>query len=379
MSEQIAKRIEKELGIDNLAQVLAEKLSGSDLHSLLLSVLKLKIERMETARLIDLSPVTNVCNLDARLFNKIESIAYETASIFESIELSPLGPLGAVSLLTGLDQSNVLSTIRAFECASDPTIGLALECARRRKNIKDKKQTTRLSTTQRVVRFPLPKNPAFTSHFKLFCLVSAGRDLGSFAFETAALAEHIDFYLSFLNHLSAHGFSFNDIEVELSDTRVISHLCSIYKIDQDEIRKTVRANNSESATKILEKYPDIWPQYVTKPQEELAQYNLPKHLLMQLDLIEETVCSQLQEKHNNVKFHFNLHRLTGLGYYHGGPCFHIKMKNNSGDSFAVSDGGMVTWTQTLLANNKERLATSAIGIELLCRMFRIDSTQISAN
>lgn len=379
MSDQIAKRIERELGIEDLAQVLANKLSGSDLHSLLLSVLKFRIERMETAKLVEPSSVTGVCNLDARLLNRVEKSAYDTASKFEAIELSPLSPLGAVSLLTGLDQSNVLSTIRAFECASDPTVGMTLECARLRKNLNDKNQTTKLCTAQRVVRFPLPKNPAFTSHFKLFSLVSAGRDSGSFAFETAALFEHIEFYLSFLQKLSTSGFVFKDMEVEISDTRVISHLCSIFNIDQDEIRKSVRANNAQSATKILEKHQNIWPKTVSNPAKELAQYNLPKHLQMQLDLIEQSVCIPLKAEFKNVNFHLNLHRLTGLGYYQGGPCFHIKMKNNSDESFAVADGGMVTWTQKLLGNGKERLMTSAIGIELLCRMFHTGSVQISTN
>ena len=36
----------------------------------------------------------------------------------------------------------------------------------------------------------------------------------------------------------------------------------------------------------------------------------------------------------------------------------------------LADGGFVDWTQTFLADRKERLMTSAIGTELLCRMFR---------
>ena len=106
-----------------------------------------------------------------------------------------------------------------------------------------------------MVRFPLPKTPGFTAHFKLFSLVSAGRDAGSFSFEVASLREHIGFYLSFLSNLQKSDFAFADIEVEISDTRAVSHLCSIYNVDRDEIRANVGARDSSSASKLLEK---IW-------------------------------------------------------------------------------------------------------------------------
>ncbi len=369
MDEQIARRIARDLGLSDLTELLAENLSGSDLHSLLLAVLKRRVGKIEPSQLTRPGPATNSCDLDGRLLNKVECTAYETASGYEAIELSPLSPLGAVAVLSGLDQGNVLSTIRGFECASDPTIGLALECARRRKNPADRKDAKRLCTSQRVVRFPLPENPAFTAHFKLFSLVTAGRDTGSFTFEVAALCEHIGFYLSLLSNLTTADFAFNDIVVELSDTRVVSHLCSMFNIDRDEIRSLVRARESDSANKLLEKYSITWPKTLTKPSEELAQYNLPKHQIMQLGFLEQNVCAPLNSEHSNVRFEFNMHRLTGLGYYDG-PCFHIKTKNDRGQAYALADGGFVTWTQLLLGDGKERLMTSAIGIELICRMFR---------
>jgi hypothetical protein len=369
MNEQIAQRIARDLGLSDLTELLAEQLSGSELHSLLLAVLKRRVGKIEPSKLMQPSPVTRVCDLDARLLNHLEHTAFEIASEYEAIELSPLSPLGAVSVLTGLDQANVLSTVRGFECASDPTIGLAFESARRRKNPVDRKMTTRLCSSHRVVRFPLPQNPAYTAHFKLFSLVNAGRDAGSFSFEVAALQEHIGFYLSLLSQLATTGFAFEDIVVELSDTRAVSHLCSTFNIDRDEVRALVRARDSNTTAKLIEKYSIEWPKTLTQPAEELAQYNLPKHNLIQLNTLEQNVCARLRAEHTNVKFEFNMHRLTGLGYYEG-PCFHIKLKNDRGQAFALADGGFVNWTQLLLGDSKERLMTSAIGIELLCRMFR---------
>ena len=294
-------------------------------------------------------------------------MTYAAAAGYDAIELSPLNPFGAVPVLTGLDLANILSTVRAFECASDPTVGMALECARRRKKTAERKSVIRLCTNQRVVRFPMPQNPAYTSHFKLFSLVTAGRDSGSFSFEISALEEHIRCYLSLISNLMAIDFAFEEISVELSDTRVVSHLCAEFGIDMAAVRSGVRARDSKSSAKVLEAYPNLWPGKTTQPAEDLAQYNLPKHLIMQLVLLQEKI-SPLSEKFPDVHIDFNLHRLTGLGYYQG-PCFHIKAKNDRGEMFMLGDGGFVDWTQQLLTDGKERLMTSAIGTELVIRMF----------
>jgi hypothetical protein len=370
MSEKIVERIERDLAIPNLAEALADRLSGSDFYSLLLAVLKRKVHKIEPAHLAHSSPVTKSCTLDARLMNKLEGIAYDVASNYEAIELSPLCPLGSVAKLSGLEQSNVMSTIKSFECASDPTIGMALECAGRRKNLDARKATTRLCTSQRVLRLPLPVNPAFTAHFKLFSLVNAGRDTGSFDFESAALREHLAFYLDFLQALKASGnFNFSQIAVELSHTLVVSHLCSRSEIDKQEIRTTVRARDSSTTESVLSRHSINWAKTTNSPSTDLVAFALPAHLIKQLEIMNEAVIAPLRLQHLEVEFGFNLHRLTGLGYYKG-PCFHIKLKNVAGESFNLADGGFVDWTQALLSDSKERLMTSAIGTELLCRIFK---------
>jgi hypothetical protein len=47
----------------------------------------------------------------------------------------------------------------------------------------------------------------------------------------------------------------------------------------------------------------------------------------------------------------------------------MKAKNDRGEQFALADGGFVNWTRRLLGDSKERLMTSAIGAELICRLF----------
>jgi hypothetical protein len=369
MSEEIAQRIARDLEVPGLTELLSDRLSGSDLHSLLLSVLKRRIAKIEPSQLKRPNAASQACDLDGRLLHEIERTGYASASQFEAIELSPLNPLGTLGALTRLDQANAVSTVRAFECTSDPTLGLAIESTRRRQRPGERKRTTRLCTIQRVVRFPVPIKPGFCAHFKLFSLVSAARDAGSFAFEVAALREHIAAYLSLLSNLKPLGILFDDIGVEISDTRAVAHLCSVSKIDRDEIRASVRANDPASAERLLAKHSVTWPGRIVRPSQELVAFDLPKHLLIQLRSLEEDVCAPLRAEHAGVHFEFNMHRLTGLGYYEG-PCFHIALKNQRGDKYALVDGGFVDWTRRMLLDDKERLLTSAIGIELLCRMFR---------
>lgn len=376
MSNQIDKRIHKKLGSADLIDALTDKLSGSDLHSLLLSVVKRRVGNMSVSQLTQPNLAGKACDLDGRLLNRMESLAFQSAGGFQAIELSPVTPLGAVSALAGLDQGNVLSTIRGLECASDPTIGMALECARRRKQSSKKNSErdsiTKLCASQRVIRYPLPTNPAYSAHFKLFALVSAGRDTGAFAFEAANLKEHIDCYLAFLQSLKSEGFDLREAVVEVSDTRVVGALCQKLGIDREQVRIEVRARDGvNSAAKLLARYPATWPPSISDPAQDLKEFGLPTHLTRHLELLCETVMAPLRAQYTDVSFRFNLHRLTGLSYYTGGPCFHIKVSDAQGQSYMLGDGGFVPWTQALLVDSKERLMTSAIGLELLARVFGI--------
>lgn len=368
MKDEITGRIAGLLGIADLTG-LADKLSGADLHSLLLTILKRRIDRLAPSDLGTtgpLSPVGRNCDLDGRLIASLEKVALDSASDFGARELSPVVPLGAVAVLTGLDQGNVLSTIRAFEVASDPTVGLALECARARRKVEDRRKTLRLCTTQRVLRFPQPQNPSFTSHFKLFALVTSGRDRGSFSFECESLVEQIAVYLTFLTRLKESAFDFDYPLVEISDTRLVARLCRHFALDLADVKSQVRARDSASSTRLLTPYED-WPTGLSDLDSSLAPFELPEYLLTHLRILEENVLRQLERYYPQVSFSFNCRRLTGLGYYQG-PCFHIKLRLGD-ETFAIADGGFVDWTRKLLSDSKERLLTSAIGTELLCRKF----------
>jgi hypothetical protein len=369
MSEDIAQRITRNLKTPELIEILS-RLPGSDLHSSLLAVLKRRVAGIDPAQLKRPNAASQASDVDSRLLHELERAAYHSAAQFAAIELSPLDPFGALHSLTGLDQANTVSTIRAFECTSDPTLGLAIECARRRQSPADRRRLTRLCATQRVTRFPVPRKPGMTAHFKLFSLLSGARDEGSFSFEIHALREHIHVYLSFLASLRNKGFGFENIVVEISDTRVIAALCSRFGVDREEIRASVKVRDPGSSDRLLARYSNLWPGRITRPSEALAEFDLPEHLLFQLRAIEQEVCARLAAEHKSVCFSFNMHRLNGLGYYRG-PCFQIAGNNVREEFYPIADGGFVDWTRRMLRDEKERLLTSAIGIELLCRLFML--------
>ena len=357
----------RNLKTPELIEILS-RLPGSDLHSLLLAVLKRRVAGVDPAQLKRSNAATQASDVDSRLLHEVERAAYRSADQFDAIELSPLDPLGALHSLTGLDQANAVSTIRTFECTSDPTLGLAIECARRRQSPADRRRPTRLCAIQRVTRFPVPRKSGMTAHFKLFSLLSAARDEGSFSFEIHALREHINIYLSFLESLRNKGFTFENVVVETSDTRVIAALCSRFGIDRDEIRASVKVRDPGSSDRLLARYSNLWPGRISRPSEALAAFDLPEHLLFQLRAIEQEVCARLAAEHKSVCFRFNMHRLNGLGYYRG-PCFQIAGNNVREEFYPIADGGFVDWTRRMLRDEKERLLTSAVGIELLCRLF----------
>lgn len=145
------------------------------------------------------------------------------AAAFESVELSPVAPLGVCSAIGLASQNKIVSTIRGTEVVSDPTNVLALECARRLRA--NAAAHVRLTTSHRCVRAqPVPKGPGYAAHFRLFVLVSAGHERESHGFMVDSLIEHISTQLAALDRLEHHGYAFPERKVKLlAVSRFASH------------------------------------------------------------------------------------------------------------------------------------------------------------
>lgn len=63
----------------------------------------------------------------------------------------------------------------------------------------------------------------------------------------------------------------------------------------------------------------------------------------------------------------DLSRLEGLGYYPD-LAFRVVLDGPAGP-LPIGDGGLTSRTQVLLADRKERFLASAMGTELLCKLY----------
>jgi hypothetical protein len=319
MNDPILERIQREAGIPDLIDVLVNRLNPTDLKSLLLEVYRRRALVVKPSQLLE--------QYERDRFVRPSDLAPEATTNFErlvwsllpdhytAIELSPVCPLGTNTVVATVDQNNILTAIRNTEVVADTTNVLALECASRRRILlrldPHNKERVRLCTSQRVVRGQLYREVSGVfAHFRLLGLCSAGRDEGSFQFETTSLVEQISFYIRLLREASQLGYQAHQLRITLTD------------LDKGRREETLV---SQVLTPLMANNPD-------------------------------------------VIFELDPNRETGRGYYVN-ACFHIYASNMAGSEFELIDGGFTTWTQQLLSNNKERLLISGLGTERFCSQF----------
>jgi hypothetical protein len=311
---RIAARVARGLGDEALVDKLAA-LPASELTSLLLEVFRRRSGGRSAAALaaqyarggaVTPSPT------DARLTAEVEQHAFAAAAGFEAVALSPVAPLGLNVVLGDVDQNSTLAALRGLEVLADPTTVMALECARRRQAAPD---DVRLCAAARMLRLQPFDNPAFSPHFALFALVSAGRDRGANVFELAALDEHLRAQLGFLARLGAADYRVADMRVEIADT----------------------ARDRAGARRLAD--------------------------------VEARLFPSLRRDFPAVTFAFDPARTHAISYYRG-LCLHVSARDVDGLPQLIGDGGFTDWTQRLASNAKERLLVSGFGTELLVRRFR---------
>jgi hypothetical protein len=321
MDDRIIECISNRIKVPNLIELLSEKLSFSDLQSLLMRLFDVKVRTKNQIDLLkeyDTNRFVKPSDIDPVSHRKLElGIFSLLPEEFIAIELSPLAPLGTSSVLTTVHQNNVISTIRNTEVAADTTNILALECAIRRKkllkNDKNSVDRIRLCSSQTVTRGQPFENKAFSSSFNVVALCTAGKDEGNDKFEVEALTEHISYYLRIFDRL----------------------------LDPGDI-KNIRIKFFE--------------------YDDSSNINLVEKIKSLIDFRKEIII----ESELNSKY--------GKGYYTR-LRFMINIVNQSNKDFNYVDGGFTDWTSKLLNNKKERLLTSGIGTYLLLRTVRLQSQQ----
>lgn len=201
--ERILRKLEK----DDLINLLVDRISSSDLNSLLLKVFS---EKTKTSSPNDLlkryreNRFVHPAEVDVLLLKKLEMDVLDIASkhSISAIQLSPVAPLGCASVLGTVDQNKAISALRGTEVVSDATNLLALHISELIKTNYSKNKRDhfiRFCTTHRHVRAQFFGDaPGMLPHFHLFCMVTSGVDEGSYSFEKQSLWEHIKVYQSIL-------------------------------------------------------------------------------------------------------------------------------------------------------------------------------------
>lgn len=114
-------------------------LSGSELTSTLLTEMRRRSRTMSAStvkRRFENDRFTRTSIADPASIRRLETIlAAHFPPGTEEMALSPLAPFGAHAAVAGVDQNRVVSTIRGNEVAADPTVVLAVEASRRRSSL----------------------------------------------------------------------------------------------------------------------------------------------------------------------------------------------------------------------------------------------------
>ena len=192
--------------------------------------------------------------------------------------------------------------------------------------------------------------PGYAPHFRLFGMVTAGRDSGSYSFEMAGLREHVSVYLRLFRLLAGAGFVFENPLVELTDMTAMEAWLAAAVLTRNEVRQSVRAHRRGESERLLRERGNAAP----------AEAGNPK-------LGTEGI-APLREAFPEADFHVNQQRLEGLGYYHT-FALRISPLGPDGNRYAIVDGGFTDWTSRLRVNRKERLLISGIGSEFACRKY----------
>lgn len=307
MKDEAIKHIIDRYNLNEIVDILSNKLSGSELNSLLLEVFERRVMQETPSSLLGKytkNKLVKPAQLDFLKFKEeeLECCKIVANSSFELIELSPVAQLGTSSIMATVNQKKVLTALRNTEVQSNPTNSIALHYASLKKNNELSEKTYNFSNVSRVIRTQVFSNPNFTPHFPILSLISCGMDTGSFEFEKTEIYKHF----AITQDVCKSVFGFNNLFFEIIP-------CKEYDSNSPLISNSLsHIKNSGFDVRIAE-----------------------------------------SDSQNN--------------YYYG---MRIKTKIIAdGVEYEIGDGGLLDWTQKLLANKKERMLTMGLGIQLL-HLFR---------
>lgn len=196
MKKDISAHIINNLNLQDIVNILSDELSGSELNSVLLDVFNKRVQQETPSSLLgkyEENKFVKPAPIDVLRYKENELSCYKILADkgFEPIELSPVAQFGTSSVVATVNQKKVLTALRNTEVQADPTNAIVLHYASLKKKGELDSKTYNYSNISRVIRTQVFSNPDFTPHFSVLCLVSCGRDTGSFNFEKEELLKHL--------------------------------------------------------------------------------------------------------------------------------------------------------------------------------------------
>jgi hypothetical protein len=331
----IVRRVSREVGVPDLLERLAARVSPSDLHSLLLELTRLRAARRTLPGMVaqyDRDRTVRPGGANPRTLGRLAMAAFDAAADYEGLDLAPVEPLGSNAMLAGIDQNNVLGTVRGTEVVADPTVVLAIEAGRRRR---EGGEVVRLCAAHRVLRQQAFEPPDL-QHFTVFALVTAARTQPDHRSEVEAIGEHVRAHLALVAAARDFGADIGRTVVRLSDTAVHTAM--------------TRAGASIRAD-------------VPTPRDAVDP-DMARRLgrrLRRLELAAETLTPIVAATDSRLLI--DLTRTDGVTYYDG---LQLRIDATAhSEEHELCDGGSVDWTSRLLSDRREHLFTSGMGLERL--------------
>ena len=130
-SNKILERLQRKAGVPGLLDALSERLSPSELTSLMLEVYRRQARKRTPAQVLadyERDRFVRPSRVDVPRLLEWEQVALSSLPDgFELVELAPVCPIGTSSVVAGVDQNWSVATSRNSEVVSDATNVLALE------------------------------------------------------------------------------------------------------------------------------------------------------------------------------------------------------------------------------------------------------------
>lgn len=359
-----------------LEKLLGMKISPSRFQSILIELAQKVVEGESVNNLVQYykeNRFTKPCTLPQRKIIKLEELMYQNIpKSYADIELSPLAPLGVNSILTGISQRTVLSTVRNIEVLADPTTALCLECLSRLRTNKTNHQSqagkiVNLSTSARCTRSQLfSKDSGFIPHFKVFALASGCN--GKNETVDNKITEHLGFFLSFFDAINNNDKYFaKNVCVGISNINIMEKLISVMNLDRRELGRHSQDDNFD----VFKVHNINLPTTVTSldqiDRSVTKKLGLERHIR---DMEKLSVqMDSIKQKYPNVNIVYDLARIAGIGYYNG-ICIKVTADNALGQKFPLVDGGYSNWLAKLTTNKKASFCSSGFGLELFGNLFK---------